>query len=276
MIDLEKFMKKSTAIVPILDGSFKYNRKQYYIVGACLNGWYEVELDGNNANLKQSIIIESNTDFSKGLRVIKGYTYNNSMVFQNFDVGKRKSGVEVMIDLNFNSMPTFMSVEAILWEDKRLYYYRPNYTDTSIFNVKAAYDNEAASITDIKGLTPELKTLFLFHAIEQHKFKKEQELLKRKKEIEDLEKTLQGRLILSFNRVGAKILKYSVSGKRITVDWEIEGSTQKFNSVIEADTFRVIEAGYCMSGHDRDHTVHSMVKLAESYDEDGLIHKTRE
>jgi len=274
MIDLSKFIDKKTVNVPIIDGRFKYNRKIYSIPEPCEDGWYAVELEGNSANLRQAVFPESIPEFNKDHTILKGYTYNNIMVFQNFDVGKRKSGVEVMADLNFNTMPTFMSIEAILWEDKKLYYYRPNYMDTIIFSIKSAYDNNDNNVKELKGITPELKTLYLFHDLERQRMIMEQERLRKEQEIEEFKKTLQGRLLLTFNRVGAEIIDYSVTGNRITVNWKLP-SGRAFNSVVNSDDFRVIEAGYCMSGDDKRHSATSMVELAKDYEDDNLIHHTR-
>lgn len=273
MIDLEKFTKVFTVDVPILNKTFQYNRKKYSIKEDCSDGWYNVKINGNYAKIETAAVIESDPIFKQGKNILKGYTYHNNMIFQNFDVGKRKAGVDVMMPLHLNNVPTFSSIEAILWEDKNLYYYQPNYVDPIVYQLKAACD-ETANVKTLKGLTPELKTLFLFHDIERLRILEEQERLKKKQELEELAKTLPGRLMLSFNRVGAKLLNYSITGKRITVDWELASGTQ-FNSVLDADTFRVIEAGYCMSGHDKEHSLTSMVKLAEDYQERRVVHKTR-
>jgi len=273
MIDLEKFTKVFTVDVPIINKTFQYNRKKYSIKKDCVDGWYSVKIDGNIAAIETTAVIEFDPIFKQGKNILKGYTYHNNFIFQNFDVGKRKAGVEVMMPLYLNNVPTFSSIEAILWEDKNLYYYQPNYVDPIVYQLKAAYET-VAGMKALKGLTPELKILFLFHDIERQKLIADQERLKKEHEIEEFAKTLPGRLMISFNRVGAKLLNYVITGTRITVDWELASGTQ-FNSVLDAETFRVIEAGYCMSGQDKQHSLTSMVKLAEDYQERRVIHKTR-
>lgn len=270
VINLEKFTQEKEAIVPITDGQFQYQRKRYYKRNN-VSGWHQVRINGNTYEVISPVYLEAET---VAFKTIKGYTYHNNIIFQNFDVAKRKLNAEVMKPLHFNNVETFSSIEAIAWEDSDLYYYKPNYSDSKIFELKQKYDmNE--SFDGLKGITPELKTLFLFHEIEKQKIKEEQDKIRLAKELEEYKKTLQGRLLLTFGRVGAKVLKYSVSGKRITVDWSLDSIGQQFNSVIDYDSFRIIEAGYCMSGSDRDHSVTSMVELAKDYDEDNLIHKTR-
>jgi hypothetical protein len=205
---------------------------------------------------------------------IKGYVYNNNIIFQNFDVGKRKAGVEIMAPLLLNGAPTFSSIEAIIWEDRNIYYCQPNYKDSLIYQVKNACE-ENADIAKLSFMTPELKTLYLFHNIEQHKIQEEQLQIQKAKNLEEFKKTLQGRLILAFNQAGAALVGYTVSGNRITVDWKLNKTGRTLNSVIDATTFSTLEAGFCLSGEDKKHTVTSMVQLAESYEEDRRIHITR-
>jgi hypothetical protein len=280
MIDLQKFAEETTAIVPILGNAFQYKRKKYILVAPKEDGWYKVSMKGNTAKVVSPVMLDLDSDFTRQLSednvsLLKGFTYNDNFIPQNFDVAKRKAGIEVMTHLELNTIATFSSIEAVIWENKKLLYYRPNFSDSMIYQIKMACE-EDVDMTSLKFLTPELKTVYLFHNIERQKIRAEQERILKEKELEEFRSTLQGRLILSFTRVGAKILNYHIVRNRITVDWEIPGSGWQFNSVIEADTFRVVEAGYCMSGHDREHSVHSMVELAKIYEEEGLIHKTRE
>lgn len=270
MINLETFIKEKKFIVPIINGNFQINRKKYQTDN--VSGWYEVSISSNNVKIINSIIIEiQNSCYYK---IIKGYTYHNNIIFQNFDVAKRKLNKEIMMPLNFNNLPTFSPVEAIIWEDKKLYLYKTNYLDFSCFNLSSIF-KQGNSIKEIKGLTPELKTLYLFHELENQKLIEQQQQIKKKKELEEFKKTLQGRLLLIFNQVNANIVDYSHEGDKIIVNWELKSSGNKYNSIINANTFQVIEAGYCMSGEDKKHTAISMVKLAEDYEERDLIYKTR-
>lgn len=279
MIDLSKFVQETTAIVPVIKSRFQYNRKKYVVPDALVDGWYKVALQGNTARVLSVAMIEMDREFNaligkNAQAILKGYTYHNSFIPQNFDVAKRNSLTGVMTPLLLNNVPSFSSIEAVLWEDKNLYYYRPNYTDEIIFMLKRSCDDDV-DITHMKALTPELRTLYVFHNIERIKIREEQERILKEKELEAFRQTLQGRLILSFARVNAKMLKYSVAGNRVTVDWVMNDSGTRFNSVLEADTLRVLEAGYCMSGDDRNHSLHSMVELARDYIDDDLLHITR-
>jgi hypothetical protein len=277
MIDFEKFTMTQTFIAPVLNRKCQCNRKKYTVESE--NGWYRITAKGNFIVERIPISVEMESFPAKN--IIKGYTYGNQIVFQNFDVAKRKAGTDMMAPLEFNQSATFSSIEAIIWEDKHIYYYRPNYADVAIYEIKSYFDSEE-DIHNAKGVSPELRTLYLFHDIErqqlqelQKAIQREAEQKQREKELEQFKQTLQGRLITTFNRAGAQIVSYSVLRDTITVDWKLLGSNQEFNSIIELETFKVREAGYCLSGHDKEHTAQSMVMLAQDYEERGLIYKTR-
>jgi hypothetical protein len=276
MIDLNKFTQETETIVPVLEGTFQFNRKKYSVKNKDQTGWFSVQLQGNKAQIVEPVVVETDISFQELMKkhFIKGYVYNNNIIFQNFDVGKRKAGVEIMAPLLLNGAPTFSSIEAIIWEDRNIYYCQPNYKDSLIYQVKNACE-ENADIAKLSFMTPELKTLYLFHNIEQHKIQEEQLQIQKAKNLEEFKKTLQGRLILAFNQAGAALVGYTVSGNRITVDWKLNKTGRTLNSVIDATTFSTLEAGFCLSGEDKKHTVTSMVQLAESYEEDRRIHITR-
>ncbi len=270
MLDLEKFIKSEKVIVPILNGRFQFNRKKYY-VDESVYGWYIVSIQSNSAEVVDIVLPELIPQMDVKNRILKGYTYNNSIIPFNFDSALRKFSIDVMSPLHFNNSPTYSSIEAIVWEDNCIYYYRPNYTDFKISELQQTND-----ISTVKGLTPELKTVFLFHTIEKLKLQKLQYEQEQKRQAEEFLQTIPGRLHIAFSSVGGRVLNYSLTGKKIIVDWELTVSGRKFNSVIEKDTFRVIEAGFCMSGSDKDHNVTSLVLIAEDYENDRKIHITRE
>lgn len=272
MIDLHKFASKKSVVAPVYKGQLQFNRKQYTIEDNTFSGWARIELLGNSSKLVAPVFIETEEITAK---TILGYTYNDKIIFQNFDVAKRKYNFEVMKTLYFNNMPAFSAVEAIVWEDNNIYYYRPNYKDVLAGLLHSFFSEDTKNISTIKYITPELKTLYLFHEIEHQQFIADIEQARKQQELKDFQKTIQGRLMIAFARVGAKLLNYSVEGQRVVVDWQLEKTGRSFNSVLDSQTGRVIEAGYCMSNADKDHSVSSLVLTAQDYDEEGLIYVTR-
>lgn len=287
MIDLNKFIKSVYAEVPIIKNNFIYNRKKY-TVNNVDDGWYGVTLQNNNATIVESIVPEVTLKIDKKY-IIKGYTYHNSLLFFNFNEGKKRTGWEIMAPLRLNTQSTFSSIDAIKWEDGFLYFYRPSYTDSNIFELKNMFDN-SESIKDKKGLTPEQKSLYLFHLVEQEQQKalikrlEEERLIEEKKQqfktAFDQEQQRKAResvsieegLINSFAAVGAKIIKFQIRQDRIHVNWLIN-EDEEFSSIVDKNTYRIIEAGFCMSGDDRRHNVKSMVITAKDYIDRDVLHK---
>lgn len=266
MIDLQKFTEEKTTIVPIINNRFQYNRKVYNVHSE--EGWYTVKIRGNDAE-----VVKEEFDFSYDTKsVVRGYLYNNKIIFQNFDVAKRKWNLEVSADFNFNRGQSFTSIIAIYWEDKNIYYFGQDYADFKIFEVKNRFDNDE-DIKDLKGITNELRTCYLFHKIEKDQLKAMLEAQKREEERKAFMATVPGRLQYTFEQAGAKMTNYSITGKRAVVEWETDGN--KYNSVIDLDTFMIIESGFCMSNDDKRHNITSMVKTAEEWEDEGLIYRTR-
>lgn len=276
-INLSKFSQEIEAVVPILQGKFIYRRKMYDTLDSDLDGWYKVKIKNNSATpLEESYFLDSSN-----LSTIKGYTCNNVIVFQNFDVAKRKYNLQVSSTLNLNKADSFSSINAVVWEDGKVYYDSLNYSDNYIYDIKSCFDSDQ-DIRNLKGVTPELKTLFLLHSIEREQLRelekiRLEDLAKEEREAREKElmSTLQGRLKVTFSRAGATLLNYSLSNNRVIVDWVLDSSGQEFNSVLDSRTLAVIEAGYCMSNEDNKHNATSMVKLAEDYEERDLIYITR-
>jgi len=268
MLDFSKLSQEKEIIVPILNNSFQYHFKKYRIQSE--DGWFLVKTKNNDSK-----ILEPAYNFSNEYDIVKGFTYNNKIIFHNFDVAKRKWKFDLCKDLNFNSSQTFSAIEAVVWEDKNIYFLKPDYTNYKIFELKNSFDSEI-SISEIKGITPELRTLFLFHTIERDNFREMERQIKAKEEHKKMMESIPYRLKVTFEAAGAKMTNYSLSGKRIVVDWHMPNSEYTYNSIIDVNTFKIVEAGYCLSGGDKRLNITSMVKTAEEFEDRGVIHITRE
>jgi hypothetical protein len=87
--------------------------------------------------------------------------------------------------------------------------------------------------------------------------------------------SIPGRLTITLKRSGAELIDWSVSGGRIVFNWRLLNGSHRYNSVLDANTWKMIECGFCMSNDDKRHNVTSMVKTAEEYEEDDAIFITR-
>jgi len=275
-IDFSALASSKIVLVPILQNSFQYHKKKYSI--DAVNGWWLVSIEGNKASaiepyawVDENILPECE---NKKFSWVKGYTYGNQFVFQNFDVAKRTWNLGLTAPLHFNTVDSFSPVKVIAWENSQFFYACINYVDQMVYEVKLAYDEEK-SLEGLKGITPELRTLYLFHALERDQFR---EMLKQQVQKEDHEKRMKEipyRLKVTLERSGAKLLGYSTSGNRLIVDWELNEGGFKYNSVIDATTWMVLEAGYCLSGGDRKLNLTALAKTAEEYEDRKVIFITR-
>lgn len=265
MLNLEELVEPIKVSVPILNNSFQYHKKLYTIESP--NGWHEVLLQGNKA----TIIGPSLNCF----RSVHGYTFGEKLIYKNFDYAKRLGLPKQFPTLYFSNIESFSSVLAVYWEDKRFYFQSLDYGDLTIIPVQEAYLQEETNIEHIKGVSPELKMCFLLHSIELEKQKALLALKEKEEEERKFYSSILGRLKLTFERAGARLLKYQTTYDRIIADWKIPGSEYQYNSVIDLRTWKIIEAGFCMSNDDRRHNITSLVKLAEDYEDRSVIHITR-
>jgi len=269
MLNLNKFTQRHTFVAPVRQGGCQYNRKHYECEG---EGWKSITAEGNHVIEVVDAFVET-TNFKN---TIRGFTFHNSIIFQNFDVAKRKYEKDLMAPLLFNNVPTFSPINAVVWEDHNLYFHRFDYSNSIIYSVASRLNQDGVGVLDdIKGVTPELKTTFLFHSIEIQNQKRLIAEAARKEKEREFINTVPGRLMLSLKQVGGELLGYSLEGQRIIIDWKMGGSDHKLNSIIDANTFRVIELGFCASGADRDHSITSMVLLADDYNKRRRLNITR-
>lgn len=265
MLDLEKLALPFSVLVPILGDSFTFAKKRHRVRSS--DGWFVVRIDGNEAT-----VVEDATGCSfEYMGVVNGYTCNNSFIFQNGDVARRKWKLPMQVPLYFNQEQTFSSVRAVVWEDGMVYYVGPNYSDVHCLELRDLED-----LNGKKGITPELRSVFLFHALERERARQLAEAVKKKQNEAELMKSIPGRLALTFKRAGAELIAYNMSGYWIIVDWRLLESGHEFNSVIDSQTWMIRELGFCASRDDKRHNITSAVKTAEDYSERGLIYKTRD
>jgi hypothetical protein len=270
VLNLNALATPKEIVVPILNNSFQYNHKKYALESP--DGWWVVVVEGNKAKAKEPYFWVSYDD--KKYKWLSGYTYNNQIIFYNFDIARRLFGMTLTAPLLFNTADTFSSIKSILWETGQIFYTGINYSDTKIYEIKATYDQDTP-LGSSKGVTPELQTLYLFHSLEKEQQKEMLRQIELAQENERRMKEIPYRLGVTLERAGAKLVGYSQSGNRLIIEWELKNGNYKYNSVIDSTTWMVIEAGYCLSGGDKKLNVTSLAKTAEEYEERDVIFITR-
>lgn len=288
-IDLSRFAAKKEVMVPVAGNIFQHNRKKYR-TEPVEDGWYRIEVEGNKTFLGERLYPAEDT-FEKS-QLALGYIFGNNILFQNFDVAKRKYRREMHAPASLNTFDSLSSVKAVAWEDGNFYVIGPNYSDTLIYQVKEALDNET-SIEEIKGITPELRVLYTFTLIQKQKLAEMLRIAEEQKKRQEFLQTIPGQLAALFVRAGGKMLNCEfinfadplnnhrsredkrMHGRFAEVEWEVTGLRERFNTVINLDTMMIHEAGFCMSGADRKFNVTGMVQTAIDYNQTAFINITR-
>lgn len=273
MIDFAKFTKPFKTIVPVKSKKFQYLDKSYEVQESCFDSWYQVEIAGNKVSL-----LDQYPEIP--YKTYKGYTYNNKFIFKNFNVALRNWGFKnILFDLHFNNVVTFSAVKVVVWESKDIFLVETDYSDVEIELLLEAFD-ERKSTSSLKGITPELSTLFLFHEVQRQQQEALLAKIEEEKKLEELNKLEdlsdpKERLIKTFLKAGAVIENFTTKGNHFVVDWHIPEQSYKYNSVIDQNTWMVIEAGICVSDDDDRLNITSLVKTADQYAKEGLTYITR-
>lgn len=117
-------------------------------------------------------------------------------------------------------------------------------------------------LDDIKGISPEARIVYTFlfadliQEIEKNKVKEPEEYFK-----------------YVFEQCNASVSSVKVKNTGFEVVWKCMGYS--INSFFSLD-YKVLEAGFCVSGEDQKHSASSLVNLLQDYENEGFyIYKTR-
>jgi len=277
MLNLSKFSNVFKVVAPVINKRCVYNRKVYK--AEVSDGWYECTIKDNYIVdiLPSSYLL---ADFNKDCNIYSGYYYKNSMfVFGNFDLARRFFNNRIFSQVyGVENVEPFTPIKICAWYNEPLIFTDVDYNNVSFYSAVSNI-TDLKSITSVKRITPELRYMYNMHVIEM--VAQEQVLKEAQKKLEaaTFAETLEGRLIQAFNMSGATLHSFTQNKLRgsdtVNVIWSYSGSEYTFNSVLDSKTLQVIEAGYCLSGHDNEHTAISIVKLAQTYERSGDIYITR-
>jgi hypothetical protein len=306
VIDLDKFVNEKRIIAPVLNNSFKYDRKSYSI--SCKNGWHRISFVNNNAKIIDEDVgpyeIFDDPQYPKS-KMIKGYALNNKFIFKSAREGELKFGTPLMNDLIFSDFEDPQPVISI-YHNKMFFFVSIDYSDVLLYEcieklnsidlsynqqeIKKIFESNETeqklkdmSIQYPQGTTPELK-IFGVNFLMKKMFSEYQIILANEMlaiEQEEARKrewlnTFPGRITSLFAMAGGVVLDIDLQKNRAIVTWKIDGNNRdRFNSVIDLRTMKIEEAGYCMSGDDKRHNITSLVLTAREYDEKDLIYITR-
>lgn len=233
------------------------------------NGIYSMDMsqDDFTETLKPANIEDARKYFSKAskISIIRGISFHDGIVPEN-PVSFDKIPMKVT-DATYDE---FEEVEVAVIRGKVCYFLQTVNTAKAYplldlkerFEVKDVWEGtklikKSSHIDDIKGVTPEMRIVYVFHLLE-----------KAKKEVEEPINAIKRIMEES----GAHVVSVKKTNRGFHVIWKSEGHT--INTLLNKE-FRVENAGFCTSGGDKSQSASSVVKLLQDYVEDGSrIHIT--
>ena len=277
-IDLNRFSEPVEAVVPFIDKKSVYRGRK--IEEGVEDGWYKVMIADNIAVLGVANQIEREMAL-QSCPILKGLPIGDQFFPLNFNT-LEVLGFDQTAEVQFNEGETWDIIKAGLWEDGRFYFAGIDYGfDRGILeNVRKAFEKDK-SIKDISGTTPELRYYFIVLSLHRESHRKMQELAKmklaaaeREKLLKEFRKTFSGRLEKIIKDAGGKLVRFSKKGKdKVVVVWKV--GDQQIKTVIE-DGLKIIDAGFCLSGEDKKHSLSSLIALAHIFKEDEPLYITRQ
>ena len=274
-INLNRFTNEIEVVVPIIKGLAQYGRRKLsFVKDAPEDGWYKVSL-GNIAMI-MSKATKLQVELTLAARkYILAYAFGEEAVPINFDQLKRK-GYGESIRVDFLDLPIFEVAKVVQWDDGRFYYYEADtkFQRKLLGDLKKDFDLEAGGqISDYKEVTPELAYYYLLLNFQRNTYRELEKLSRmrlaadeRERRLAQYRNTFEGRLKEAIGKAGGTLIRYSkANGSSYLVTWKTMG--QEVKTVIN-DTLEVLSAGFCVSGHDREHSMASLIQLARVYQKD--------
>lgn len=225
------------------------------------NGIYSMDMseDDFRETLAPANIEDARKYFSKASKVeiIRGISFHDGLIPEN-PVAYEKLPLKV-IDATYDD---FEEVEVALVRGKVCYFLQTLSTAKAypLLDLKDRLESKKPSkFDDIKDITPEMRIVYMFHLIE-----------KKRKEMEEPVNAIK----ILMTSSGATVKNVKKVNRGYEVNWNTSG--WDINTLLDKN-FRVLEAGFCVSGHDRTQSATSVVKLLQDYVADGrsYVHHTR-
>lgn len=282
MLELSKFIKKEIVIVPIINGEGRVNGRKIKL-NTKESGWLKLELGDEIRFISKASpyeIIKNTLRQDKKIYKTMVYVLGTEGVAYSFDEFYKR-GLSEVVEINFIEAPLYSVALIIQWEDKRFYYVDTVITKNNkiIKEVKDRF-SLIKDIKDVKGVTPELRYYFLLTNLQRDSFENLESLEKMSLSREEKEKRYKKinnafpiRLKAAIQKAGGVYISHKNFGHGFEVEWTVGG--QKIISRMR-DDMRIINAGFCLSGEDKKHSISSIINLAKVFQKDKPLYITRE
>ena len=215
------------------------------------NGIYSMDMDNDDfiETLESANLNDAVKFFRKSskINVIKGISFHDGIIPDN-----PVSFTKIPVKVDDATYDEFEEVEIVSIRDKVSYFVQTLSSDKAyaLMDLKDAFNSKKKIVLDsIKGLTPAMRIVYMFHLIERQKKELEEPVALVKKLMEDN---------------GAKVQFVRKNNLGFEVQWEAGGYT--INTQLDKK-FKVMESGFCTSGYDHTQSASSVVNLLKDYAE---------
>ena len=242
----------------VYNGTLYSNRIERPVGRSCDNGIYSLDMEAEDfwSTLTLANIVDAIAFFRKASRisVIRGISFHNGVIPDN-----PVAFAKIPLKVEDSQSEEYEYVEVANVRNRFCYFLQTLATKETyaLMDVKECFEKEG-DITKIKDVTPAMRMAYSFHMLER-----------KRRDAEEPQNFIKESLRLS----GAEMIRLVKRARGYEVTWRLGGHV--INTMFGFN-YRVLEAGFCVSGYDKDHTIRSLPSLLQGYVEEGsYIHLMR-
>ncbi|MCB9687927.1 MAG: hypothetical protein H6735_23000 [Alphaproteobacteria bacterium] len=261
------------------------------------HGWHAFELLGARRARWRAAEMPDGT-WEEGRETVRGYLVGDRIVPDDAAVEpdpERLVAQTVPVHLVEPGQERFARAVAARDEGGPWIWLRPEFPLGPELEVTTAFEDRAPDLAGIRGVTPALLLAYRFAVDQRDHAEARREAARRRREAEEARRRVEERLGDGRDRrrlasvdfraaaeaalglAGAELLDERdapISGEKI-VRWRLRG--RRFESVVERETLRIIDAGICLQDHetgergDGSFTLESLPGVIEEAVRDGVL-----
>ena len=242
-------MEPNSTIFGVVIDNFLYsNRMEVKLSGKHDNGIYSLNMEADDflETLAPADLNDARKFFRKASKIVvlQGVSFHDGIIPCN-PIAYTKVPIKVT-DATYDE---FEEIEVVIVKGK-VYYIQTFNSDKTyvLLDLKEAFSSKKnIDLDKIKGITPEIRLLYMFHLLERQK-----------KELEEPVVAVKNMMTMS----GAKVEYVRKNNLGFEVQWESNGYV--INTQLDKN-YKVLESGFCTSHNDSIHSASSIVHLLQDY-----------
>ncbi|ATB31595.1 hypothetical protein [Melittangium boletus] len=232
-------------------------------------GWWRFDVRGRTATAREP----AGPEGLEGLPLVRGHLWGTRLVHTRAEA----EPVRLLPD---EEPPRFSPLRARRWHDGTLVYEATDFEDEAEATARARWE-EGGTLAEVKAVPASLRAAFGYAMLESSAHRlgvpfapaevRGQVLSVAEAGLVAAEARITSRVERALDAAGARLLDLRRRGAGL---WEVTFSFmgERFQSLVEADTLGVVDAGICLAGEDRLVTLESLPSvIREAIKEDVLV-----